>query len=137
MISAARWARRRAGTTHSRHQQPQDRLISAIHALKTRFAEPVRVTELAAIADVSPATFHRQFKATTAMSPLQYQKQLSLLYSRRLRLTRGSNVETAAIQSGYESASQFSREYARIFGRPPRRDVHALEAAPVDSAGHM
>nr|WP_236657459.1 AraC family transcriptional regulator [Acidisarcina polymorpha] len=71
------------------------------------------------------------------MSPLQYQRQLGLLYARRPMLTRGSNVETAAIQANYESASQFNREYARIFGRPPRRDVHALEAAPVDSAGHM
>ena len=116
----------------------EGRLISAIHARKTRFAEPVRVDELAAIAGMSTATFHRQFKATTAMSPLQYQKQLRLLEARRLMLTSGSNVEAAALQVGYESASQFSREYARMFGRPPRRDVHALaEATPVDSAGHM
>ena len=52
-------------------------------------------------------------------------------------LTSSSDVETAAMQAGYESASQFSREYARMFGRPPRRDVHALEAAPVDSLRHM
>ena len=104
----------------------EDRLISAIHALKARFSEPVRVDELAAIAGMSPATFHRQFKATTAMSPLQYQKQLRLLEGRRLLLTSGSTVEIAATRVGYESASQFSREYARLFGRPPRRDVHAL-----------
>jgi AraC-like DNA-binding protein len=104
----------------------EDRLIAAIHELKKRFAEPVRVDELAATAGMSPATFHRQFKASTAMSPLQYQKQLRLLEGRRLMLASGSNVETAATQVGYESASQFSREYGRMFGRPPRRDVHAL-----------
>jgi transcriptional regulator GlxA family with amidase domain len=89
----------------------------------------VRVDELAATAGMSSATFHRQFKASTAMSPLQYQKQLRLLEGRRLMLASGSNVETAATQVGYESASQFSREYARMFGRPPRRDVRALTDA--------
>ncbi len=115
----------------------EDRLISAIHTLKTRFAEAVRVDELAAIAGMSAATFHRHFKATTAMSPLQYQKQLRLLEARRLLLTSESNVENAAVQVGYESASQFSREYARMFGRPPRRDVHALsEAMPGALVSH-
>jgi AraC-like DNA-binding protein len=104
----------------------EDRLIAAIHELKTRFAETVRVDELAATARMSSATFHRQFKAMTAMSPLQYQKQLRMLEARRLLLTSGSSVETAATQVGYESASQFSREYARMFGSPPRRDVRAL-----------
>lgn len=60
------------------------------------------------------------------MSPLQYQKELRLLEARRLMLSNGSNVETAATEVGYESASQFSREYVRMFGRPPRRDVRAL-----------
>jgi AraC-like DNA-binding protein len=104
----------------------EDRMAAAITALKTRFAEPVRVGELAALAGMSAATFHRQFKATTAMSPLQYQKQLRLLEARKLMLANGCNVEIAATQVGYESASQFSREYARWFGRPPRRDVRAL-----------
>jgi AraC-like DNA-binding protein len=112
----------RAASTGSR----EHRVIAAIYELKTRFAEPVRVDELAAIAGMSAATFHRQFKTTTAMSPLQYQKQLRLLEARRLMLTSDFNVETAAAQVGYESASQFSREYVRMFGRPPRRDVHAL-----------
>ena len=104
----------------------EDRLIAAIYELKTRFAEPVRVDELAAIACMSSATFHRQFKATTGMSPLHYQKELRLLEARRLLLSSSSNVETAATAVGYESASQFSREYARMFGRPPRRDIRAL-----------
>ncbi len=70
------------------------RLIAAIHELKTRFAQPVRVDELAAISHMSSATFHRQFKATTGMSPLQYQKELRLLEARRLMLANCSNVET-------------------------------------------
>lgn len=111
----------------------EDRLIAAIHELKTRFAEPVRVHELAAVAGMSSATFHRQFKATTAMSPLQYQKELRLLEARRLMLTSGSNVETAASQVGYESASQFSREYTRMFGRSPRRDVRAFTELVAES----
>jgi AraC-like DNA-binding protein len=111
-----------------------DRLIAAIHALKTRFAETLLVQELATIAGMSSATFHRQFKATTAMSPLQYQKELRLLEARRLMLTSGSNVETAATQVGYESASQFSREYSRMFGRPPRRDILAFSELASESA---
>ena len=112
----------------------EDRLIAAIHELKTRFAEPVKVDELAAIAGMSSATFHRQFKATTGMSPLHYQKELRLLAARRLLLSSTSNVETAATAVGYESASQFSREYARMFGRPPRRDVRALAEAVANYA---
>lgn len=104
----------------------EERIAAAINELKTRFAEPVRVDHLAARAGMSTATFHRQFKATTAMSPLQYQKQLRLLEARRLMLANGCNVEIAATQVGYESASQFSREYARWFGRPPRRDIREL-----------
>ena len=111
----------------------ENRLIAAIHELKTRFAEPVRVDELAMIAHMSSATFHRRFKATTGMSPLHYQKELRLLEARRLMLSNGSNVETAATEVGYESASQFSREYARMFGRPPRRDVRALGGLVTES----
>jgi len=111
--------------TNSSHEE---RLIAAIHTLKDRFAEPVRIDQLAAIARMSPATFHRQFKSVTAMSPLQYQKQLRLLEARRLMLSSSANVEVAAFQVGYESPSQFSREYTRMFGRSPRRDVSALRA---------
>ena len=110
-----------------------NRLIAAIHELKTRFADTLRIDELAAIAGMSSATFHRQFKATTGMSPLQYQKELRLMEGRRLMLTTDSNVETAALQVGYESAPQFSREYARMFGRPPRRDIRALSESMAES----
>lgn len=104
------------------------RVIKAIHALRDQFAETVRVEELAAIARMSPSAFHRQFKALTSLTPLQYQKQLRLLEARHLMMAGLANAETAAYQVGYESPSQFSREYARMFGAPPRRDVVALTA---------
>jgi AraC-like DNA-binding protein len=109
--------------SHARH------LISAIHTLRDRFAEPVRIDELAAIAQLSPSAFHRQFKALTSMTPLQYQKQLRLLEARRLMVSNPVNVEAAAFEVGYESPSQFSREYSRMFGEAPRRDVASLRFA--------
>jgi AraC-like DNA-binding protein len=78
---------------------------------------------------MSPSTFHRQFKALTSLTPLQYQKQLRLLEARRLMISCAANVETASFEVGYESASQFSREYARMFGIPPKRDATALQVA--------
>ena len=102
------------------------RLVGAIHALRDRYADPVRVNELASIAQLSPSAFHRQFKALTAMTPVQYQKQLRLFEARRLLASGETNVENAAFQVGYESASQFSREYSRMFGASPRRDVASL-----------
>jgi len=102
-------------------------VVDAIHELRDRFAEPVRIEELASVARLSPSAFHRQFKSITSMTPLQYQKQLRLMEARRLMLAEEANVETAACQVGYESASQFSREYSRLFGLPPRRDVTALK----------
>lgn len=112
----------------SSHATP-GRLIGAIHALRDRFAEPVRIDELAALARMSTSTFHRQFKQVTAMTPLQYQKHLRLFEARRLMLAGTTNAEAAAYAVGYESASQFSREYARMFGSPPRRDVAGLRSA--------
>ena len=102
------------------------RVISAIHALRDRFSNPIRIEELAAVAQMSPSAFHRQFKSITSMTPLQYQKQLRLLEARRLMVADEANVETAAFQVGYESPSQFSREYSRMFGMSPRRDVASL-----------
>ena len=102
------------------------RVITAIQALRERFAEPVRVEELARIARMSPSAFHRQFKTFTSMTPLQYQKRLRLLEARNLMLAEAATAETVAFRVGYESPSQFSREYARLFGAPPRRDVVRL-----------
>ncbi len=104
-------------------------VVSAIHFLRERFARPVRVEELAKIAQMSSSAFHRQFKAVTSMTPLQYQKQLRLLEARRLMVSHAANVETAAFQVGYESPSQFSREYSRMFAISPSRDVAALSRA--------
>ena len=105
------------------------RILEAIHYLRDHFAEAVRIGDLAAVAQLSPSAFHRQFKAVTAMTPLQYQKQLRLLEARRLMTAGAANVEDAAFRVGYESASQFSREYGRMFGLPPRRDANLLKRA--------
>jgi AraC-like DNA-binding protein len=102
---------------------PSQRVISAMHSLRSRFRETVRIEDLAAVAQLSPSAFHRQFKALTLLTPLQYQKQLRLLEARRLMISCGNNVEAACFEVGYESPSQFSREYARMFGAPPKRDV--------------
>ena len=104
-------------------------VISAIHSLRDRFSEPIRIEELASAARMSPSAFHRQFKSITSLTPLQYQKQLRLLEARRLMVAEEANVETAAYQVGYESPSQFSREYSRMFGMSPHRDVSSLRDA--------
>ena len=109
---------------------PSQRVISAMHSLRSRFRETVRIDDLAAIARMSTSAFHRQFKALTSLTPLQYQKQLRLLEARRLMVSRAFNVEAAAFEVGYESHSQFSREYARMFGAPPKRDLKHLKTIP-------
>jgi AraC-like DNA-binding protein len=105
------------------------RVIAAIHRLRDRFAETVRIEDLAASAQMSASAFHRQFRRLTAMTPLQYQKQMRLLEARRLMVGEAASAETAAFAVGYESASQFSREYSRLFGLPPRRDAKLLQQA--------
>jgi AraC-like DNA-binding protein len=99
------------------------RVIQAVQHLRDKFSEPVCVEDLAGAAGMSPATFHRQFKSMTSMSPIQYQKQLRLLEARRLMFAGGRNVESVAFDVGYVSASQFSREYTRMFGKSPRHDI--------------
>jgi AraC-like DNA-binding protein len=106
---------------------PSQRVISAMHSLRSRFRETVRMDDLAAIARMSTSALHRQFKALTSLTPLQYQKQLRLLEARRLMVSRAFNVEAAAFEVGYESPSQFNREYARMFGSPPKRDLKHLQ----------
>jgi AraC-like DNA-binding protein len=105
----------------------QNRSIGrAIDWLKANFREPLRVEELAARVSMSPSRFHHHFRRLTAMSPLQFQKWLRLTEARRLLLVQGLDASTAAYDVGYESPSQFSREYARQFGTSPRRDVGEL-----------
>lgn len=94
----------------------------AIALIRDRFNQPIRSESLAEEAGMSPASFHRHFRTATAMSPLQYQKSLRLQEARRL-IVAGRDVAAAGYAVGYESASQFSREYARLFGLPPSRDV--------------
>ena len=95
----------------------------AIARLNARFAEPLRVEALARESGMSLSTFHHHFKQLTALSPLQYQKQLRLAEARRLMLSERLDASTAAFRVGYESPSQFSREYRRLFGAPPSKDV--------------
>jgi len=100
-----------------------------IRRMRAHYAEPIRVEELASQANMSPSSFHQHFKAVTAMSPLQYQKRLRLTEARGLLLGGGMDAASAAYRVGYQSVSQFSREYARLFGAPPMRDVEALRRA--------
>ena len=99
------------------------RIARAIDLVKRRFAEPLRVEDIARAAAMSPSSFHQHFKQVTTMSPLQYQKQLRLHHARGLMLGQGLDVAEAGHRVGYESASQFSREYRRLFGAPPRAEV--------------
>lgn len=105
------------------------RIAGAIKRIKADFAQSLRVEELAEQANMSASSFHRHFKAVTSMSPLQYQKQLRLLEARRLMLAEDTDATHAAYQVGYESPSQFSREYSRMFGAPPIQDIQRLRIA--------
>ena len=108
-------------------------LRRAIGWIKEHFHEPIKVEDLAELAAMSPATFHRHFKAATAMSPLQYQKNLRLQEARRLIATTKDAARTA-FAVGYESPSQFSREYARLFGLPPARDAARMRGTDETAA---
>src|ERR1700730_5069871 len=92
-------------------------------------AKPLRVEELAAVARMGMSTLHHHFRALTAMSPLQYQKQLRLVAARERMLINGLDAASAAFEVGYESASQFNREYKRFFGQPPMRDIQVRRLA--------
>lgn len=102
----------------------------AIDLIKRDFRKPLRIEDLAARASMSLSSFHQHFKVVTAMSPLQYQKQLRLQEARRLILGQAIDAATAGHHVGYDSPSQFSREYARLFGQPPLRDVARLRTTP-------
>jgi AraC-like DNA-binding protein len=103
-----------------------NQIARAIDWLKSNFTRPLRIDDLAAQVNMSTSTFHHHFRQVTAMSPLQYQKWLRLNEARRLLLTENQDATTAAFQVGYESPSQFSREYSRLFGAPPLRDITSL-----------
>ncbi len=105
------------------------RVAEVIKRIKADFTRSLRVEDLALAANMSPASFHRHFKEVTSMSPLQYQKQLRLLEARRLMLAENADATNAAYQVGYESPSHFSREYSRMFGAPPIKDIERLRIA--------
>jgi AraC-like DNA-binding protein len=108
-------------------------IARAIYWLKGNFTQPLRIDDLATQVNMSTSTFHHHFRALTAMSPLQYQKRLRLNEARRLMLTERLDATAAAFQVGYESPSQFSREYNRLFGAPPLRDITSLrQPAPSE-----
>jgi AraC-like DNA-binding protein len=98
----------------------------AVEQLKRNFAKPIRIKDLARRANMSPASLHSWFKAVTAMSPLQFQKRLRLQEARRILYTESDDVATVSYRVGYESPSQLSRDYKRLFGSPPRKDIEHL-----------
>src|SRR4028119_1414573 len=102
------------------------RIANAVSWLRINFDQPANVEELAKLVNMSVTSFHRQFKAVTGMSPLQYQKTLRLQEARRLMLTSMMDAGAAGRRVGYMSAAQFSREYSRFFGSAPTRDIHRL-----------
>ncbi|MFH1028040.1 MAG: AraC family transcriptional regulator [Pseudomonadota bacterium] len=104
-------------------------IARTIDWLKVNFTQPLRIGDHAAQANMSSSTLHHHFRTLTAMSPLQYQKTLRLNEARRLMLTERLDAATAAFQVGYESPSQFSREYSRFFWAPPLRDIVKLRQA--------
>src|SRR5690348_7362184 len=102
------------------------RTAKAVAWIAANYAKPLHVEELAQLASMGVSTFHHHFRALTAMSPLQYQKQLRLQSARNLMLNNGFDAASAAFEVGYESPTQFNREYSRFFGQPPMRDIKAL-----------
>jgi AraC-like DNA-binding protein len=111
------------------------RTAKAVEWLRMNYAKPLRVEELATLARMGVSTLHHQFRSLTAMSPLQYQKQLRLHVARERMLNEGLDAASAAFEVGYESASQFNREYSRFFGQPPMRDVKSRRAVLETAQG--
>jgi len=115
------------------------RTAKAIAWVRTNYSKPLRLEDLAKIAGMGVSTLHHHFRALTAMSPLQYQKQLRLQAARERMLMDGLDAASAAFEVGYESATQFNREYSRLFGQPPMRDIRTLRAPnapPLEPIGN-
>ncbi|MFK3971337.1 AraC family transcriptional regulator [Pseudomonas sp. NPDC087358] len=105
---------------------PSQHIAKSVAWLKLNFCQTLRMDDLAATAHMSPSTFRQHFRAVTGMSPLQYQKQLRLQAARHLMLSENVDASSAGGLVGYESSSQFSREYSRLFGEPPQRDIKRM-----------
>jgi AraC-like DNA-binding protein len=106
-------------------------ILRAVEWLKANSTQPLLVESLAAYCQMSLSAFHHHFRRITAMSPIQYQKWLRLQEARRLMLTSDIDVTRAAFKVGYESSSQFCREYGRLFGKAPSKDIRALKLTPL------
>jgi AraC-like DNA-binding protein len=136
ILQSAEGSRLRAIATHG---EQSHRTAKAIAWIRANYAKPLRVEDLAEIAGMGVSTLHHHFRALTAMSPLQYQKQVRLQAARGRMLMDGLDAASAAFEVGYESASQFNREYSRFFGQPPMRDIRALRspsAPPLESVSN-
>jgi len=108
---------------------PSQQIAKSVAWLKRNFTQVLHVDDLAARAHMSPSTFRQHFRAITGTSPLQFQKQLRLQEARQLMLNKNLDASNAGGLVGYESSSQFSREYSRLFGAPPQRDVRRMRLA--------
>lgn len=120
----------RHGTAIRRLGWPDSRIqhvARAVVVIRAEFAKPLPVARLAAIAGMSPSSFHEHFRAVTSLSPQQFQKRLRLIEARRLMLAEGVSASIAAFAVGYESVQQFTREYGRLFGLPPVRDTRTAK----------
>jgi AraC-like DNA-binding protein len=115
------------GTTH--------RIATAIERLRSDFDQPLRIDDVARELGMSVSGFHHHFKTFTAMSPLQFQKQLRLQEARRLMLGEGLDATSAGYRVGYDDAAYFNREYKKLFGAPPMRDVERLRGGAAESPG--
>jgi AraC-like DNA-binding protein len=123
ILRSAEGARLRAISTLG---EQSHRTAKAISWIRTNYAKPLRIEDLAEKAGMGVSTLHHYFRMLTAMSPLQYQKQLRLQAARGRMLMDGLDAASAAFEVGYESPSQFNREYSRFFGQPPMRDIRTL-----------
>jgi AraC-like DNA-binding protein len=113
------------------------RTAKAIAWIAANYAKTLRVEELAELSSMGVSTLHHHFRMLTSMSPLQYQKQLRLQSARNLMLNSGMDAASAAFEVGYESPTQFNREYSRFFGQPPIRDVRALRESGTRASEPM
>lgn len=110
------------------------RIARAVSVLRAEYSRALPVERLAAVAGMSPSSFHQHFRAVTSLSPLQFQKHLRLIEARRLMLSEGRSASSAAFAVGYESVPQFTREYGRLFGKPPVRDAREARARTLAAA---
>ncbi len=134
MLQGSEGARLRAIATLGHQSQ---RIARAIEWMRMNYGKTFRVEDLAEMSGMGISTFHHQFRALTTMSPLQYQKQLRLQAARGQMMHEGMDAASAAFAVGYESASQFSREYRRMFGQPPMADVRKLRGGEEPGGGRL